>query len=55
MTVMGAWLWYDLTYQEGPNGPVGRQEIGPMTVAAGAWILLWWPLASRRRAGAEDA
>ena len=52
MTVMGGLLWWDLTYREGPLGPSGRQEIGPLTTAAGAWLLLWWPVARRRM---EDA
>lgn len=35
----------DLTYRESIDGGLRVQQIGPMLVLAGVWILAWWPLA----------
>jgi hypothetical protein len=48
LTIGGALMWPDLRYRESVDGPVHVQEIAPLLLAAGAWILLWWPLARPR-------
>lgn len=39
----------DLRFRETVTGPVQTQPVGPLLAAAGAWILIWWPVAARRR------
>lgn len=48
LTIGGALMWPDLRYREAIDGPVYVQEIAPLLLAAGAWILLWWPFARTR-------
>jgi len=48
LTIGGGFMWPDLRYREIIGGPVYVQEIAPLLLAAGAWILLWWPLARTR-------
>jgi uncharacterized membrane protein HdeD (DUF308 family) len=48
LTIGGALMWPDLRYREAIDGPVHVQEIAPLLLAAGAWILLWWPMARIR-------
>jgi hypothetical protein len=54
MTAMGIFTWMDLRFRELPGGPVEVQIIAPLLTAAGAWILVWWPI-SRLKHVAEDA
>jgi hypothetical protein len=44
-------MWPDLRYREdvGPDVPIHVQTVVPLLLIAGAWILLWWPLAARNR------
>ena len=44
-TVLGAAMSYDLRYRELPGGPVKVQEVGPLLLVAGVWIMAWWPVA----------
>jgi hypothetical protein len=41
----------DLRYREdiGADAAIHFQTVVPLLLAAGAWILLWWPLAARNR------
>lgn len=50
LTLGGAFMWPDLRYRESISGPVHVQEIAPLLLAAGVWILAWWPLARLRSA-----
>ena len=45
MTLLGIAMWPGLRFQNGPGEPVEVQIIAPLLTAAGAWILLWWPVA----------
>jgi hypothetical protein len=45
ITLGGAFMWPDLRYREVIGGPVHVQEIAPLLLAAGVWILAWWPVA----------
>jgi hypothetical protein len=55
LTLGGGFMWPDLRYREIIGGPVHVQEIAPLLLAAGVWILLWWPLARTRSAGSSNA
>ena len=46
--VGGALMWPDLMYRERFDGPLLWQPIAPLLLAAGVWILAWWPVAHRR-------
>lgn len=48
LTVGGALMWPDLRYREIIGGPVHVQEIAPLLLAAGVWIMAWWPVARSR-------
>jgi hypothetical protein len=48
MAIGGALMWPDLRYRESPTGPVYVQEVSPLLLAAGVWILAWWPFARSR-------
>lgn len=48
LTIGGALMWPDLRYRETIGGPVHVQEIAPLLLAAGVWIMAWWPLARSR-------
>ena len=48
MAIGGAFMWPDLRFRESPTGPVYVQEVAPLLLAAGIWILAWWPLARTR-------
>ena len=50
MAVGGALMWPDLVYRERFDGPLFWQPIAPLLVAAGVWILAWWPVTRRRPA-----
>jgi len=50
----GALMWPDLLYRERFDAALQVQPVAPLLVAAGAWILLWWPIA-RRRSPVENA
>lgn len=54
LTAMGALMWPDLSYRTEVGGPLRVQELAPMLLVAGLWILVWWPLA-RRAASAQVA
>ena len=49
----GAWTELHVVDKNGTStpfitGPVNVQEIAPLLLAAGVWILAWWPLARTR-------
>lgn len=46
----GALMWPDLMFRERYDAPLQVQPVAPLLTAAGAWILIWWPLARRRPA-----
>lgn len=48
MAIGGALMWPDLRYREDITGPVHVQEVAPLLLAAGLWILAWWPMARTR-------
>lgn len=48
LTIGGALMWPDLRYRETIGGPVYVQEIAPLLLAAGVWIMAWWPVARSR-------
>lgn len=48
MAIGGALMIPDLRYRERVDGPVDVQPIGQLLLAAGAYILVWWPFARRR-------
>ena len=48
LTIGGALMWPDLRYREVIGGPVHVQEIAPLLLAAGVWIMAWWPVARTR-------
>lgn len=48
LTIGGALMWPDLRYREEIGGPVYVQEIAPLLLAAGVWIMAWWPVARSR-------
>jgi hypothetical protein len=45
MAIGGALMWPDLRYREVVTGPVHVQEVAPLLLAAGLWIVMWWPFA----------
>ncbi len=45
LLVGGALMWPDLCYREQVGGPLHVQEVAPLLVCAGAWMVAWWPLA----------
>ncbi len=45
MAIGGGVMWPDLRYRDIAGGPVHVQEVAPLLLIAGAWILAWWPLA----------
>lgn len=51
MALGGGVMWPDLRYREIAGGPVHVQEVAPLLLFAGAWILAWWPLARSGRGG----
>ena len=55
MAIGGAVMWPDLRYREAPGGPVYVQEVAPLLLAAGVWILAWWPIARSRRSSSSSA
>lgn len=55
MAIGGAVMWPDLRYREAPGGPVFVQEMPPLLLAAGIWILAWWPIARTRRQSPTSA
>ncbi|MBA3698699.1 MAG: hypothetical protein H0W78_07585 [Planctomycetes bacterium] len=48
LTIGGGLMWPDLRYREVIGGPVYVQEIAPLLLAAGVWIMAWWPVARTR-------
>jgi len=44
----GALMWPDLMYRERFDQALQVQPVAPLLTAAGAWILIWWPVARRR-------
>jgi len=52
-TVLGLAMIPDLRYRTVPGGPVDVQIMAPALAVAGAWILLWWPLARTRTTAVE--
>lgn len=55
MALFGALMWPDVRYRQSPGGPVMVQEVAPLLLGAGLWVLLWWPVARMRRPAAEAA
>jgi hypothetical protein len=55
MAIGGAVMWPDLRYREAPGAPVQVQEVAPLLLAAGLWILAWWPIARSRRPSPTSA
>lgn len=55
MAIGGAVMWPDLRYREAPGGPVYVQEVAPLLLAAGVWILAWWPVARSRSSSQSSA
>ena len=55
MTILGVAMWPGLRFQNGPGEPIEVQIIAPLLTAAGAWILLWWPVAFWGRLHSEKA
>jgi hypothetical protein len=55
MTLLGLAMWPDLIYREAVGGVRRVQDIAWMLTGAGAWILLWWPVARIGRKRAEAA
>ena len=51
MAIGGGVMWPDLRYREIAGGDIHVQEVAPLLLIAGAWILAWWPLARSGRAG----
>ncbi len=62
MAIGGAVMWPDLMYREPDvknaatvaEWPRHVQEVAPLLLIAGAWILAWWPVARTGRGGRED-
>jgi hypothetical protein len=55
ITLGGAFMWPDLRYREVIGGPVYVQEIAPLLLTAGVWILAWWPIARFRSSSSQTA
>ena len=55
ITIGGAFMWPDLRYREVIGGPVHVQEIAPLLLMAGVWILAWWPVAGFRSSSFKKA
>lgn len=54
MAVLGGAMWPDLRYREVPGGPIEVQIIAPLLLAAGLWIVAWWPVAVLGRGRANS-
>ena len=57
MLLLGGAMCWDFRYRDAPGTPVSMLLIGPILASAGAWLLLWWPVAlviRRRRAAVES-
>lgn len=56
-TVGALAMWPDLRWRETVDGAVQVQTVVPLLLAAGIWILVWWPVAAAgwRRAVASGA
>lgn len=55
MLALGLPMCWDFRYRDMPGGPVELLLIGPILACSGAWLMLWWPVATlrlRRQAGA---
>ncbi|MBA2479811.1 MAG: hypothetical protein H0V44_04040 [Planctomycetes bacterium] len=46
--ILATLMWPDLRYQETLEGKVHVQPVVPLLLAAGLWILVWWPVAHAR-------
>lgn len=55
LTLGGLLMWPDLTYRVSVTGSLHAQPVAPMLVVAGAWMLLWWPVARLKPASAAPA
>lgn len=55
LTVLGLAMWPDLRFRETVGGPQRVQDIAWMLTGAGAWVLLWWPVAVLGRKRVEVA
>lgn len=55
MAIGGAVMWPDLRFRDVVGAPVQVQEVAPLLLIAGAWILMWWPLARRPASSAPSA
>jgi hypothetical protein len=53
MALGGGVMWPDLRYRDIAGGDIHVQEVAPLLLIAGAWILAWWPLARSGRAGTQ--
>lgn len=51
MALGGGVMWPDLRYRDIAGGDVHVQEVAPLLLFAGAWILAWWPVARSGRGG----
>ena len=57
LLVFGLFMLPDLSYRESVAGPIHWQPMPILLTIAGAWLLLWWPIATRRAksyVGAQD-
>ena len=54
MAIGGAVMYPDLRFREVIGAPVQVQEVSPLLLFAGAWILAWWPLARRPASSAPS-
>lgn len=55
MLILGLPMCWDFRYRDEPGGPLHLLLIGPILAVAGAWLLLWWPLAARNQRRAQTA
>jgi hypothetical protein len=55
MAIGGGLMWPDLRYREAVTGPVYVQEVAPLLLAAGLWIVAWWPYARSRSQTAQHS
>jgi hypothetical protein len=55
LAIAGGAMWPDLCYRETPSGALHWQEVAPLLVGAGVWILAWWPVARTGKRGAGHA
>jgi hypothetical protein len=49
MTGLGLGMLLDLRYQEAVGQAVKVQDVVPMLLAMGLWVLAWWPVSRARR------